>query len=469
MALIKTKGQRIEQRTLRTKLVRDGFDFALTNELFSDVVAFYLVVIEQDPGGTLPGADEKRYYEPRFTENPGSWPFDVPQIFRRAALRKAVGMYKSWRSNYENWVFLQEKNSLKKKPLKKAKPPVLPTSMKLNASLYSGMFKEDDGESIMLKLWNGSAWKWIKFQYKSAPPIEGWSKATPSLVVKRDGTAWLNWVYERYQPATGGLKTVMQDGGRFCSVDTDLDGEIMKVCAYDSDADGEIHEIARMTTTGHAAHTSRRKSRLGKQAKRMRKHNAIELPEGFGKTHWDKITRCEREVARQIASQVVAFAAKHGCVAIVFEALKNLTPSREKYSRRANKKRAYWLKSAVRRQIERVARQNHNILSAMVSPWNTSNREAFTGEPVMRTNNQWMAEAMKNDPLFWDLYKERSGYHPGSLAITRSGKVINSGYNACRNIALKFAARYSSENKARLEINGSAGMVYTRPAKVSPS
>ena len=462
MALKKVKGQRIETKTLRTKLHRSGFDFAQTNRLFSEVTLFFVWVIADDPSG-VDSDDFKRYYEPRFFGNQPTqtFPFDCPQVFRRAALAKAVGIYKSWRSNKQNWdnrvaKRLAKLSSLQRgKPMKKHKPPVLPTELNLNASLYAGMFKDDTGSSILLRLWTLKAWAWVKFHYDSSPLQAGWSTSTPTLVVKRDGTVWLNWVIERYMPATGGIRMLMQHGNRFITVDTDLDGEICKAAAYDVDVDGELHELARITVRGHKAHTARRKSRLGKIAQLMRKTGRI--AKGFAQKRWSKIKRCEQDAARQIARQIVNFALKHECAAIVFEHLSQLRPQKGRYSKRSNQKRSYWLKAAVQQQVARIARTDHNILTAKVNPRDTSNTEALTGEPVMRTNDMPTAKRLQSVQV-WDDFAGAQGYHPGSLAVTRRGKIINAALNACRRIALKFASRYTS--KAHLAINGCIGVVY---------
>lgn len=478
MALAKKKDHRIETRTLRTKLVRNGFDFTETALAYSDCALYFLMAIAEDPTHVdksyIKGKNGKpaqlgmlEYYEHQLLGD--SFGFDIPQLLRRSALKKAAGIYKSWRGNYRNWQVKEEKrieklNRIKGgnkrlKPIKATKPPVLPTQIKLNPTYYAGMFKEDTGNSIILKILVKGAWKWVKFDYYSAPAIPGWEKATGSIITKKDGTAWFNWVYERYQPATGGLKTVMTDGNRFVSVDMDLDGEICKMAAYDVDADGVCREIARSTTKGHGKHTARRKSRLGKIALKMSQTGTI--AKGFGSTLWDKITRCEREAAQQLSSQLIAFAKKHGCAAIVFEYLDKLKPKRGKYSRRSNQKRAYWLKSAVYQETERKARQNENMLAARVNPRDTSNTEALEAVPVKRTSRMRVAEFWASNPKIWDGLK----YHPGSFAVTRDGKIINSGLNACRRIALKFAARYLQ--KAQIAIAGCVGVVYQLPGKGS--
>lgn len=445
MPLSRKKRYRIETKTLQTKLLRDGFDLSQTNRLFSEIALFWLLVIADDPGG-VEAPDFKRYYEPRLfsPEATQTFPFDCPQPFRRAALAKAIGIYKSWHSNHQNWQARETKRIARKgKPSKKHRPPILPTELHLNATFYAGMFKEDDGRSIVLKIVVEGAWKWIKFSYQSPQRPEGWVPSTPALVIRQDGSVWLNWVIERYQPATGGLVKVMQDGNRICSVDLDLDNELAKCAVYDVEVDGVCREVARMTTSGHKRHVALRKSRLGKIAKSMNQTGIVN--QGFASTRWQKIRNAEQDQARKQAKQIVEFASRHGCAVIVFEHLGKLRPQKGKYSRRSNQKRTYWLKSAVQQQVARLARQNYNILAAKVNPRNTSNTEAVSKEPVMRVSAMWQAQRLAFDAENWDYFQQSEGYHPGSLAVSRSGKIINAGLNAARNIALKFAGRYYSK------------------------
>jgi transposase len=438
MPLTRQKGFRIETKTLTSKLSREGFDLSETNQAFSDVTLFFLCIIAEDPMG-VDSADIKRYYEPRFfgDEADQLFPFDCPQTFRRAALSKAAGLYKSWRSNYGNWQAREEKRKARKrgKPLKSHKPPVVPTHLKINTTFYKGMFKDDDGMSVMLKILVDGQWKWIKFHYSCASNLSSdWVKSSPSLVLKQ-GTAYLNWTVERYQPATGGIKTLMQDGNRICAVDTDLDGELMKAVVLDVDADGNVIELSRMTTSGHNSHVKRRKSRLGKIAVRMKQTGVI--IQGFASNRWAKIRRSEVDAGNQISAQLVDFAQRWGCAVIVFEALKSLKPQRGKYSRRSNKKRAYWLKSRVMKETSRKARQNHNILTAYVSPKDTSRFCAYDGHPVWRGNTYMPTMLQLMEP-----------YSCGGLCfVAVTGYRGNAGFNASRNIGLRFYQRYYESPK----------------------
>ena len=56
---------------------------------------------------------------------------NAPVVFRRAAINRAIGMVKSYRSNRKRWEALPEH--------KRGKPPAIPTIRSLPVTLYKGM------------------------------------------------------------------------------------------------------------------------------------------------------------------------------------------------------------------------------------------------------------------------------------------------------------------------------------------
>lgn len=62
MSLKKTQGDRIESKTLTSQLVRDGFDFRLTNQVFSEVAWFFLQVVTHHPQGLSLGKNLMKFW-----------------------------------------------------------------------------------------------------------------------------------------------------------------------------------------------------------------------------------------------------------------------------------------------------------------------------------------------------------------------------------------------------------------------
>ena len=171
---------------------------------------------------------------------------------------------------------------------KKHRPPVQPRSFNFNPVFYAGMWKEDTGSSIMLKVRKNNTWVWIKFQYQGYNFGADWVKASPIVTLKGKLT-YLDFTVEKYVPATGGLKTVIQNPDlRICSVDLDLDESIATCSILESKDNGLVNEISRMTVKGHTKHVSLRKRDLGIAASAMKKTKIVNR--GFASNRFSKIS-----------------------------------------------------------------------------------------------------------------------------------------------------------------------------------
>jgi hypothetical protein len=424
MALKRKKGYSIESKTARFTLLRNGIDLEETKIAFNELVSFYFVVATTHPPDDVPVADYYMVYEGLTVSQNAVYPlpFDAPAVFRRAAIKKAIGAYKSWHTNYQKWEARPPRHQ-------RHRPPVQPRDFNFNPVFYAGMWKERSNTCILLKIRRNNAWTWVKFEYQGYDFGADWVKASPTITLKGN-KAYLDFTIEKYVPATGGLKTVIQTPGlHICSVDLDLDGSIATCSILEADDNGVVKEISRMTVTGHATHVSCRKRALGKIAVAMRKTGIVN--KGFASTRFEKISRRERNEGFRIASDIIEFAHRHGCKVIVFEHLTNLKPSRAKYSRRSNQKRSYWLKDKVVNNVRRIAYQKYSILTSRVNPKNTSRLCAIDGTEVWR-GNHYLPTLLE----YCEPYR-----YGGKCYATVTGYRGNSGLNAARNIGLKFLSR----------------------------
>ncbi|GAA6616244.1 hypothetical protein [Scytonema sp. NUACC26] len=424
--LKKKKGFNIATKSVKCKLERNGFDLTETKTAFNEVVSFYFALVNTHPEGIdLPREEDGgwRFYEKLTIGENAVYPlpFDrYPVQFRRAAIRKAIGVWESWNSNYQRWL-----NRPKKQ--KHHRPPVQPRSFNFSPSFDAGVWKDDDGQSILLKILVNGQWKWVKFQY-FAPLVDAdWVKGSPSIVIK-GRERFIVFPLQKYVPATGGIKTVMaQDSFRVMGVDMDLDRQIAILSVLEVNAKGEVFEVARHFIN-QTSHTKRRKRQLGRIAQKMRQTGTIE--KGFGSTMWQKLHNGEVEAGRVYARQIVKFAKTWGCSVICFEHLGNLKPQHGKYSRRSNQKRAYWLKSKVYQQVSRIAYQDEGILTTRVNPRHTSRFDPW-GYPVWRSN--------QFPTTLFDFQSYQSGTN---FVGTVDGYVAHSGLNAARNIGLRAILRH---------------------------
>jgi len=428
LALKKIKGFAIESKSLRCKLLRNGIDLTETKTAFNQIVEFYYFLINTDPTGLdIPVTENGgwRFYELLTSVEDAQYPlpFDCPSQFKRSAIRKAIGAYQSWRSNYQRWLKRSKRH-------KHHRPPVPPRYFNFPPSFDSGIWKEDTGETILLKIRRNGQWVWVKFGYQDYPIDPEWVKGSPSVVLKGN-SAYLTFAVERYVAATGGMKTVMaQDSVRVLGIDIDLDKNAAICSVLESDAKGHTVEVARHFIKQPAL-VKRRKRDLGQIAIRMKATGIIH--QGFCQKCWKRLSNREVEMGRAIARLIVNIAYGYECKVIAFEHLGNLTPNRGKYSRRSNQKRAYWLKSKIYLNVKRIAYQDYAILTTRVNPRNTSRIDPWG-------NQLWRGSNFPTNLLGYLDYQSGADWVAGV-----NGYKAHSGLNAARNVGMKAIIRHKLE------------------------
>ena len=108
MALKRKKGFRIETKTLKCKLTRNGNFVENTVRVYRQSIEFFIQVIFQHPLGVdLDKNSMRDFYEALTLGSNAISPFiysDMPRDLRWDVISTAVGHYKSWRSNYQKWL-----------------------------------------------------------------------------------------------------------------------------------------------------------------------------------------------------------------------------------------------------------------------------------------------------------------------------------------------------------------------------
>ncbi|CAK7075873.1 MAG: hypothetical protein EUB_01000 [Eubacterium sp.] len=159
--------------------------FKQTQSLFDAVLAFYYEQLDQNPQAlSLTNQNLLRHLELKtIPQRNGTQPENplpykkVPLYFRRAAINAAISLYRSYDSRLKAWEENHKGQTEKGKP----KPPG-----KLHASMlyYKGMYKDFDDKIIMLKLYTGKAWAWVKHRYTGRPFPENAETMSPTIVIK---------------------------------------------------------------------------------------------------------------------------------------------------------------------------------------------------------------------------------------------------------------------------------------------
>src|SRR6516162_9982539 len=164
-----------------------------TKDLFNTVAAFYFDVLQAHSAVLDLNDTEALTALERLTHATRKNPHpvmplsevtaDVPAFFRRATIHAALGSARSFSRHLSTWRVQKAKAEAKKKAFHK-RPPVPPRLWRQSPTLYAGMYKERKDDTILLKLWTGSSWAWIKCQIGGRRLPEGWDAASPSLVEK---------------------------------------------------------------------------------------------------------------------------------------------------------------------------------------------------------------------------------------------------------------------------------------------
>ena len=403
---------------------------AQTKMRFNQVIEFYVLVFSSHPElVSTPSKDLYMVLEGLTISNskhrdvPYVLPWTIPANLRRAAIKKAKGVYQSWQSHRRRWENQKAKANKKGKKFQQ-RPPLLPRKYNFTVQFYKGAWKATGVENeILLNLWTGKAWIWVKYQIRGRALPDGWLSRSPTLVVKGKRPR-LHIPVEKKEFVYPKKLEVQTKNKDFKLVSVDLNmGEHIAVCTL-LDSDGT--PLDTLFIKGGKDLENRRKRLLGKIAVSYSKTGIISSNHSCRK--WNKIKQIQEYSAHRVSRRIVDWAAGHQANVIVFEHLGNLKPQKGKYSHRQNQKRAYWLKSKIFNYAKYKAFAQ-SIITSRVSPANTSRQCACCGEWVSRHHaDETIGKYRIGASLFTCLANSK---HRG-----------NSDRNAAINIGLKFLLRY---------------------------
>ncbi len=405
--------------------------FIATQEIFNYVAKFYFAVIQEYQYILALKQKQALTELERLTVQTQNNPtpkiplpiLHIPVMFRRAAINTTYGSAKSFFSNLKKYKEKKAKAEAKGKKYKQ-RPPVPPREWNKKVTFYAGMIKDMDDNTVMLKLYTGKAWVWMKFKHAGRTFPESWKTCSPHAVIYKNRIE-LHFPVEKSVRLIKIATQLKQNPNlNVCAVDLNLDDNYA-VCAILSN-DGTQGKVKFIK--GNKSLHNRRKRLLGKIAIKRSQYNGV-LEEDDNKALWKKIRDMENYEAHRVSRRIVEFAVENGASIIVFENLKNLKPAKDKYSKRSNTKRAYWLKGKIH-EYTRYKALERSILISIVNPKNTSRDCFYCNEKVSRYNNI------------------PGGYTVGTpLYLCPNGHRGNADVNASWNISKKFFLKHSKPGK----------------------
>jgi putative transposase len=416
--------------------------FAATKTLFNQVTAFYFDVIAAHPAILDLSSKEALTALEKLTHTTKDNPRPVmplshmitaaiPAMFRRAAIHAALGSAHSFHTHLEKWRKQKEKVIARGKKFT-IRPPVPPRSWNRSVTLYAGQWKERTSTTIMLKLWTGSSWAWIKCGIQGRDFPDEWDVESPTLL--QDGHYWkLHTAVQKKFSTPSKVEHQLSPNSetRICSIDLNLN-QHLAVCTIQT-VEGTV-VATRFIQGGKQLH-GLRKRQLGRVARNRSKTGIITEGEQDNAARWSKIRALDEDSAHQVSHRIVEFAKQHQASILVFEHLGHFKPQKGKYSRRGNEKRSYWLRGKIFKYTKYKS-WSEGIVTCRVSPRNTSRACARCGALVAR----------------YDAGKPAEGYTPGAPLVycPQCHMHGNSDRNASIVIGKRLLARYqqiSSQEK----------------------
>ena len=370
--------------------------FGATRALFNRVVAFYYSVLEAHPAVRALNDTNALTCLERLTHTTqknvsASLPLtqavaeDLPALFRRAAIHAALGSNRSFHSNLERWqaqkAKAQEKAQTQKKPCRfHARPPVPPRSWNKSPVFYAGMWKDFAAQTVMLNVWTGTSWAWVKFGVsgRMLPPKH--KTGSPQLV--EHGRGWRLHVPVtriKFKLPAKAAEQLQHKHTRVCAVDLNLN-DAQAVCTI-LGADGAV--VATRFIRGGRALQCRRKRALGKVARHRAQTGRIQDYATDNAGLFRYVRAIDEDAAQRVSRRIVQFAQVYGATLVAFEHLGNFRPQKGKYSRRGNEKRSFWLRGKIFHYTKYKA-WAARMLTCRVNPAGTSRSCAECGAEVAR-------------------------------------------------------------------------------------
>jgi IS605 OrfB family transposase len=409
--------------------------FARTQELFNTIAAFYFEVIACHsavldlPNKEALSALEKLTHATKKNPHP-IMPLemvapDCPAMFRRAAIHAALGSARSFYTHLSKWRREREKANAKGKKFNK-RPPVAPRTWNKSPVLYAGQWKERMAGSILLKVWTGTVWSWIRVRLTGRQIPEGVELGSPSLV-RRGGTWWLHTPVSASfaSPPKIEQQVTTNKETRICAVDLNLDSHLA-VCTIQT-VEGTI--LSTRFISGGRWVNGLRKKQLGRIARNRSRTGIIEKGPQDNADLWRQIRNADENLSHLVSARIVQFAKEQGATILVFEHLGKLKPEKGKYSKRGNSKRAFWMKGRIF-QYAKYKAWNEGIITSRVNPRNTSRECARCGKEIVR----------------YRAGQPEEGYTPGApLALCKNcGMKGHADRNASLVIGKRLVARYQN-------------------------
>lgn len=339
-----------------------------------------------------------------------------PSYLRRSAIREAVGIVSSYKTQLEQWI---ESGCCGTEPKLVYKHFACP-------ALYKGdMFKWNDDGTASIKVFRNNDWQWVRAKLKRTDLkyLEKRKRVNTSCEV-------FSPVLEKRPKGKWFLRFTLKEKVTF----EDKPVEERRVCAVDlgvnTDATCSVIDV-------HGTVLSRKFINRGREKDSV--DNALRRVSAFQREHgshdsgrlWNLAKRRNLNLAHQIAHDIVEHAREQGCDVIVFE---YLDMKGRKHGRK--QKLAMWKHQDIQSTAESLAHK-YGMRISRVSAKNTS-KYAYDGSGTIKRGKQVSKDT------------------PYDVCRFTTGKMYNCDLSASYNIGARYFIRelYKEKADAMAEVPG---------------
>ena len=423
--------------------------FKQTQSLFDSVLAFYYELLEKQPEAlSLTNQNLLRHLELQtIKQRDGTLPetplpFEkIPLYFRRAAINAAISMYRSYVGKLKAW---QEGT------IKSGKPSP-PKRLHMSMLYYKGMYKDFDEKSILLKLYTGKTWAWVKHRYTGRPFPENAELMSPTIVVKKKKVMLHIPVKEIVEDSRTAKERVQQNekfvavaltGSDSLAVCTTIEADGRATAPYFIKGGKELAHRRKLllgyTKRGAAKNESSYGQTVGNDAlgvcpRGLSSYGQAEagiVPQGhqpgrLNTKYYEKITRLTDHYAHEVSRKIVDYAIKQGAKLIVLPELKeSFDQAKKPY---LGKTPYDFIGRRIARYVQYKAWQK-GLVAMTSKPYYASTRCYHCGAPIAKHNTEYQNPS--------------PNFYGGKNFMCKEGHRGSSALNSARNLGKGFYERF---------------------------
>ena len=446
--------------------------FKQTQSLFDAVLAFYYKLLEKQPEAlSLSNQNLLRHLELQtIKQRDGTppetpLPFEkIPLYFRRAAINAAISMYRSYMSKLRAWQAGQVESGRLKVESERSESlcdsdsnqnakgilaqnlspstfnfppkgrPSRPRRLHMSMLYYKGMYKDFADGHVLLKLYTGKTWAWVKHRYTGRPFPENAELMSPTIVIRKKKVMLHIPVKESVEDSRTAKERVQQNE-KFVAVAL-TGSDSLAVCTT-IQADGRATAPYFIKGGKELAH--RRKLLLGYTKRGIAGNNtprfmthtvgnaAFVVPQGHrpNAKYYDKITRVTDHYAHEVSRKIVDYAIKQGAKLIVLPELKeSFDQAKKPY---LGKTPYDFIGRRIARYVQYKAWQQ-GLVAMTSKPYYASTRCYHCDAPIAKHNTEYQNPS--------------ANFYGGKNFVCKEGHRGSTALNSARNLGKGFYERF---------------------------